>query len=125
MYHTICIHSDCIAIWDWPSRQMSTKRIILTTVSGLTNQPSTRSGDTPSARLSPPSKTPAWPAPRTKTRRGRTARLQHQTQTRASPAATKAGPTCPALCSFRKKPYPPHGRSVEIPRGRGPYKPIF
>ena len=27
-----------------------------------------------------------------------------------------------ALCSSRKNPYPPHGRSLEIPRGRGSLK---
>ena len=27
-----------------------------------------------------------------------------------------------ALCSSRKNPYPPHGRSLEIPRGRGVLK---
>ena len=25
----------------------------------------------------------------------------------------------PVMCSSRKNPYPPHGRSLEIPRGRG------
>ena len=27
-----------------------------------------------------------------------------------------------AKCSFRNNPYPPHGRSLEIPRGRGVLK---
>ena len=27
--------------------------------------------------------------------------------------------TLPKLCSSRKNPYPPHGRSLELPRGRG------
>ena len=26
------------------------------------------------------------------------------------------------MCSSRKNPYPPHGRSLEIPRGRGIFK---
>ena len=29
------------------------------------------------------------------------------------------------LCSSRKNPYPPHGRSLEIPRGRGVLKAKF
>ena len=29
------------------------------------------------------------------------------------------------LCSSRKNPYPPHGRSLEIPRGRGVLKVII
>ena len=31
----------------------------------------------------------------------------------------KAGSSGTPLCSSRKNPYPPHGRSSEIPRGRG------
>ena len=29
------------------------------------------------------------------------------------------------MCSSRKNPYPPHGRSLEIPRGRGVLKAKF
>jgi len=29
------------------------------------------------------------------------------------------------LCSFRKNPYPPHGRSSEIPKGKGILKAKF
>ena len=29
------------------------------------------------------------------------------------------------MCNTRKNPYPPHGRSLEIPRRRGVLKPIF
>ena len=29
------------------------------------------------------------------------------------------------MCSSRKNPYPPHGRSLEIPRGRGVLKTKF
>jgi len=35
--------------------------------------------------------------------------------------APTMGITCP-LCSSRKNPYPPHGRSSEIPRGKGVLK---
>ena len=30
--------------------------------------------------------------------------------------------SCSKMCSSRKNPYPPHGRSSEIPRGRGVLK---
>ena len=32
---------------------------------------------------------------------------------------TKGIHISPGMCSSRKNPYPPHGRSLEIPRGRG------